>query len=738
MGQSGDSLVETSESLYPHKFSVLSPAAKPALVRPPRDVPSSTVSAREKVQVKVDPRLREVVALEDELVAAEKDERERSVDASLRRFLYSEGENARLQETVDQLRLQLASSSLASSGTARPFVRARDPAAEAESSAVATLRLRVQQLERATAEAVAGHGDAEEETASLRATVASQASQIRALMVDVSTSLQRDARDTVRLERAEAEAAASKAELAKRLGQVHKLVEALNRVKEREAGMAAGMEAQAASLASLQTALLRTTAESERWAGAVSVLEAQHAATGERCEALREAAEAAAARRADEEEAVAAAVESARAVTALSAALSEAGEEAARLSAVHGEEKEVARAAASALTKRCDEQAELIQALQGDLAAAIAAVAGGLGAGTLSSSAWGPPSAAGGGVAGRRSRGGGGGVLQALLEGDGSEAFEPAFPSVHPASVVATVGAGGGPAEMARLRLACESLARRLRSREERLQSAESERDDLVEVNERLRHALEASMDAGADVPAGGQEGTSGGALERALGHADSLLKRKMGADRALPTGGSGASPARRLGGAEDADPATLSALRTRAASSELALRLLLAHAVRSEAVAGAAAHLLRETRGLVYTVRAGLEEEAGGPGSFSGHTGAATEDALLAAQLARLPSPVGEALAGPQREWADLASRSTEGEEAAEVLRRATSDPSAFVDGVLQRLRGGQALRLPQQLTDATLLRALLADGAGAVATVSAGLAERSAVRLGGECAQQ
>jgi hypothetical protein len=712
----------------------------------------------------------------------------RSGNAALAAALAGEGEAKAVRDEAALLRVRLATvtedrdklaarlrsgaAAAAAAAAAAEAQAARSDLAAAQSS----LRSREEEVRALRAD-----------LAGARAVGQEQSARLRALTAEVSSALCTDGGDAVRAEAAEAEVARLSAELEKRLGQLHKVMSALERVREREASARAAVDAQSASLAQLTAGLSAAEAEADRWRAAVDKLQARHAEVVDEADRWREEVERLREERDAERDAVEAAVRSAHAVKALKKALDLQTEEKEGVEAQLAGARAESRRELAALQRRCDEQADVIAALRADLevaaeggpvgsssAAAMRAGREGLTHAAAAAAAAAAATAASSGAAGHLItsplallRGGyGGGDDEGDDGGSGASDIHSVGGDTVPGSLLGgriagrfggMAGAGGAASsaaghagvgaassargvagaastvallerEAAALRIQCESLSRQLASREERLTLAETDREALLEVNERLRTELESLLAAAA---AGERQQAEVPGLSDALAHAQTMQDRhtrflRAAAAASLTTtavrGGQAAGGAE--AGATTTTGSTVAAANGAATTAPAAPQVpasVLRHIQATEAAFESVGGLVRAVHGLSGAIRAQLDADVGhggGPSAAAAEAGglldayASGDDAILVARLAQVKMPADSVF--PRDGCAAAASSATPGAPP-------PPPPTPLAP-----------------LTNPSLLARLVVEATEAAQTARAEIAERAALSLGQACTQQ
>lgn len=610
------------------------------------------------------------------------------------------------------------------------------------------------------------------EVADIRAHVAQQQDQIRHLQHQLSSFMELDGGNAARADAAEAEVVRLSSELNKRLRQLHKVVEALERVREREAAATAAMEAHSTALAQAQAGLVEATAEADRWRSAVEILQKQHAESVDEVERYRERVETMERQRSEEGEALINAMKSAEAVRALTKAMEITNAENEMLKAQLADIRAESKKELLGLQRRCDEKAGVIADLQAELRSATSAALGvtASGGAVIDGSALfanveaagvedgatgkGPLDAHSDVLAELRSVGGDTiGTMdfsfarsphqqqqshyarsqnpRSVGYGNGgsvsaSKTMQQRLPhfastSYHPSSVsgggLAPSGLAGkaSAAELTQLRLQCEGLSRRLQAREDRLQQMEGEQEQLFEINERLRNALDGMQIAAAS----GERMSQVPGLQSALQHAQEMKDRysryvKAAVARRLDAELESDSNAI-MNGAAISPAMPLSSSLSPPARSEV----LIQHVLACDAAMAMMARLMPPLHGLLTALRQQLDGDSpdgdgssifgGGGGGRAGSDGlldvyssSATGDAIVQARVTRCAVP------------------------AAEVLK--------IDDGTLATSQK----KLPATLLDPKLLLPLIKESLDAVVSVRSELSERAAMAFGSSCNQQ
>ena len=559
-----------------------------------------------------------------------------------------------------------------------------------------------------------------------RAEADAATTRARALAEQLAQVVMSGAGDAVRADEAETARITAERALAKREAQLLRVVEALKAVRERETLASTALDAQAASLAVASEAASVAIEESARWRALATERAAETETAWQDAASARAQAAQLEAARSMSAEALANAEAAADAVRALSTALALAQEEKERLvAALSDSRSERARADAAAARRTADTDA-LVAGLAADLAAANAALA--TSAGTSAGLDFGRAGARGNNNNNNRkttnmiqptrlqvTAGGRGGVqsgvvISAMSGGGGG-------------------GGGGGTADtndaksVEELGRQIESLSRALVRARERAAAVESEAEELLDVNERLRVTLETVR----DVPA-----TDVTSLDSALQLAAELTDRgkRLKGTAALQSddtnvrggGGGGGGGMTRNKIENNGVGSGVGATTTSAA--------LVAHAIECETAFAATRALVAAAQALAAGVRAQLESatdsldddsvERNTRGSSLGMAAGAVGDAIDAAS----------AMARAQAMAANMPAR--------EVLLAALGSAAAETGHLLPRGEGLIALGLSNTLTRAPLLARLVDAAARAVEAVLADMRAKAADNLGEVCAMQ
>lgn len=330
------------------------------------------------------------------------------------------------------------------------------------------------------------------------------------------------------------------------MSQLQTVLKTLAALRTREADVSAQLEAQSGALAQLQRQYSVAAADAARWKTGVDVLQARCDSLTSEVESLRDRVEDMEGEAAANDGVVAAAMRSAEHIQALTRALQVAKEDNDALSSQLEHARVDARREMLALQRQADERQQVIAGLQADLSAATAAITAAAGAASVG--------AAGSGGKGRPSMGGGaivGGLVSGGASGPSAAAGDAAAGRRRtPLGVGSTggkailahapdgrsgghdAGASSGPT-LDVLRLQLESLHRTLAQRDARIHALESEQEELLVMNEKLRHALERGMAVSGT--SGGSAASGRGAASPGSGRAITVGAGKDGDGEASP-----------------------------------------------------------------------------------------------------------------------------------------------------------------------------------------------------------
>lgn len=313
----------------------------------------------------------------------------------------------------------------------------------------------------------------------------------------------------------ERDLAETRAQLEKRVSQLQTVLKTLAALRTREADVSAQLEAQSGALAQLQRQYSVAAADAARWKTGVDVLQARCDSLTSEVESLRERVEELEGEAAANDGVVAAAMRSAEHIKALTHALQVAKEDNDALSSQLEHARVDARREMLALQRVADERQQVIAGLQADLSAAKAAITAAAagaagGGGAAGSGGKGRPSMGGGAIVGglvsgaagapsapHAAAGDAGGGRRRMPLGVGStggKAIMAHAPDSRTGGHDGTGGGSGGGPTLDVLRLQLESLHRTLAQRDARIHTLESEQEELLVMNEKLRHALERGM----------------------------------------------------------------------------------------------------------------------------------------------------------------------------------------------------------------------------------------------------
>jgi hypothetical protein len=577
-----------------------------------------------------------------------------------------------------------------------------------------------------------------------RAEADAATTRARALAEQLAQVVMSGAGDAVRADEAETARITAERALAKREAQLLRVVEALKAVRERETLASTALDAQAASLAVATEAASVAIEESARWRALATERAAETETAWQDAASARAQAAQLEAARSMSAEALANAEAAADAVRVLSTALALAQEEKERLvAALSDSRSERARADASAARRTADTDA-LVAGLAADLAAANAALA--TAAGTSAGLDFGRTGSRGGNnnnknnrktnmvqptriqvaaggrvgaqsaVSGLSSGGGGGG-------GGGG------------------VGGGTGDASDAKsveeLGRQIESLSRALVRARERAAAVESEAEELLDVNERLRVTLETVRD---------EPATDVTSLDSALQLAAELSDRGK---RLKGTATLQSEDINFKGGGGGGGGGTRNKIESNGVGGSVGTTTisaaLVAHAIECETAFAATRALVAAAQALAAGVRAQLESATdtldddgggGGGGNVVSDSSVRNTRAGGSSSLGMAAGAVGDAIdaasamARAQAMTANMPTR--------EVLLAALGSAAADTGNLLPRGEALIALGLSNTLTRAPLLARLVDAAARAVEAVLADMRAKAADNLGEVCAMQ